>query len=141
MGRRKRNKRFNMPEVSLTPLIDTALTLLVIFMITAPMVQNGIKVDLPQGKSKEVGSQQDLVVTLSKDGKLFFNSFPVKKEVLSESVTKAMSGDTSIPVYIRADESVSYGKVIEIVDDLKSAGVKFVAMSTRSIYSSNTSSG
>lgn len=137
--RKSRTRRFNMPEVSLTPLIDTALTLLVIFMITAPMVQNGIKVDLPQGKSKEVGSQQDLVVTLSKDGKLFFNSYPVKKNMLASAVKKAMVGDTNIPVYIRADEMVSYGKVIEIVDDLKSAGVKFVAMSTKAIHQNDSS--
>ena len=61
-GNKKRTRRFSTPEISLTPLIDTALTLLVIFMITAPMIHNGIKVDLPQGNSKEVGSQQELVV-------------------------------------------------------------------------------
>jgi len=66
---------FEMPHVSLTPLIDVALTLLIIFMITAPMVQNGIKIDLPQGNSKEVGSQQELVVSMRRDGKMFFNSY------------------------------------------------------------------
>lgn len=122
-----------MPEVSLTPLIDTALTLLVIFMITAPMIQNGIKVDLPQGNSKEVGTQQELVVTLSKDGKLFFNSFPVENSLLVNTVKKAMGERLDLPVYIRADENVSYGTVIKIVDELKIAGVKYVAMSTKSI--------
>ena len=120
-----------MPEVSLTPLIDTALTLLVIFMITAPMVQNGIKVDLPQGHSKEVGNQQDLVVTIRKDNKMFFNSYPIEQKDLVNTVQKALSQNNDLPVYIRADESISYGKVIEIVDELKFAGVKYVAMSTR----------
>lgn len=135
-GRKKRSNRFSAPEVTLTPLIDTALTLLVIFMITAPMVNNsGLKVDLPQGNSKEVGSQQELVVTLSKEGTLFFNSFPISQASLVDSVKQAMNGREDLPVYIRGDKSVSYGQVIEIVDMLKFAGVKYVAMSTRSLYS------
>lgn len=129
--KRKKSNRFAMPEVSLTPLIDTALTLLVIFMITAPMVQNGIKVDLPQGNSKEVGNQQDLVVTMRKDDKMFFNSYPLERKDLVQTIQKALNQNDEIPVYIRADETISYGKVIEIVDELKFAGVKYIAMSTR----------
>ena len=129
--KRRRSKRIKAPEVSLTPLIDTALTLLVIFMITAPIMQNGIKVNLPDGNSKEVGTQQELVVTLNKDGRLFFNSFPVEREKLIATVNGAMNGRSDVPVYIRGDKDVSYGKVIEIVDMLKIAGVKYVAMSTR----------
>jgi len=129
--RRSRSRRVQLPEISLTPLIDTALTLLVIFMITAPMAQNGIKVDLPQGNSKEVGNQQELVVSVNRDGKMYFNSYPIEMEVLADSVRKAMVKREDTPVFIRADESISYGKVISIVDELKQAGVKFVAMSTR----------
>lgn len=132
-GRKRRLKRFHAPEISLTPLIDTALTLLVIFMITAPMIHNGIKVDLPQGNSKEVGTQQELVVTLSKENKLYFNSFPIQEAQLVATVKKAMGKQEDLPVYIRADEAVSYGNVIKIVDILKLAGVKYVAMSTRAI--------
>jgi len=136
-GRLRRTRRFKNPEVSLTPLIDTALTLLVIFMITAPMVQNGIKVDLPQGNSKEVGAQQELVVTLNKEGKMFFNSFPITSASLVDTIKNAMAGRGDLPVYIRADGMVSYGKVIEIVDKLKLAGIKYVAMSTRAILPSH----
>ena len=135
MRRRKRRfKRVALPEVSLTPLIDTALTLLVIFIITVPAIQNGIKVDLPQGNSKEVGTQQELVVTLNKEGKLYFNSYPIDRRSLVDTVTKAMKTQEDRPVYVRADRTVSYGKVIEIVDELKVAGVKYVAMSTRSVH-------
>ena len=133
MGRkiRRRTKKFQMPEVSLTPLIDTALTLLIIFMITAPMVQNGIKVDLPQGKSKEAENQQELIVTMNKENKLFFNSYPIERHALVSSIQKALVQKEDSPVYIRADEKIPYGNVIEIVDELKQAGVKYVAMSTR----------
>src|SRR4051794_23283543 len=107
-NRRRRPHRLQMPEVSLTPLIDTALTLLVIFMITAPMVQYGIKVDLPQGKSKEVGAQQELVVSINRNGDMYFNSYPVKKGELAAVVAKATVGQKDAPVYIRADRAISY---------------------------------
>ncbi len=129
--KRKKRRRFLLPEISLTPLIDTALTLLIIFIVTAPMVQNGIKVDLPQGQSKEVGNEQEFVVTLNKKGEIYFNSYPVRKEELVGSVQKSMREKPDAPVYVRADETVSYGDVIAIVDNLKHAGVKYVAMSTQ----------
>jgi biopolymer transport protein ExbD len=122
-----------MPEITLTPLIDSALTLLVIFMITAPMVQYGIRVDLPVNKSKEMNMQQEMVVTLNKDGKLYFNSYPVDKNTLIDSVKKEMGRRDDLPVYVRADKTVAYGQVVEIIDFLKQAGVRFVAMSTRSM--------
>ena len=127
----KRRRRFKMPEIILIPLIDTALTLLVIFMVTAPMVQNGIKVDLPQGKSKEVESRQEYVVTLDKNGALFFNSYPITFDKLILTVQDALHGNNDIPIYVKADKSVSYGDVIKIVDTLKQANVPYVAMSTR----------
>lgn len=127
--RNRRKKEIRMPEITLTPLIDTALTLLVIFMVTAPMVQNGIKLDLPQGKSKEAGAQQELVVSVGKDGAVYFNTYPVKQEELVSSVQKALVGKEDEPVFVRADETVAYGKVIGVVDELKQAGVKYVAMS------------
>jgi len=130
MRRRRRLHKISLPEISLTPLIDTALTLLVIFMITAPMVQN-IKVDLPHGESKEVGAQQEFVVSINKNGKLFFNSYPISRASLVETVKKAMKDRIDAPVYIRGDKEVSYGNVIEIVDTLKMAGVKYVAMATK----------
>jgi len=119
------------PEMTLTPLIDTFATLLLVFIVAAPMVQNGIKVDLPQGKIKEVGNQQDLVVTLNRDGKIYFNNFAIERKNLVSSVQKALVQKEDTPVYVHADESVKYGKVIEIVDELKLAGVKYVAMSTQ----------
>lgn len=131
--KKRRARRFLIPEISLTPLIDTALTLLIIFMVTVPVVKNGIKVDLPQGNSKEVGEQQEFVVSLNKDGNLFFNSYPVSKKSLVEAVKKAMKDNDLTPVYVKADEKNSYGDVLAIVDELKTAGVQYVAMSMRAV--------
>ena len=133
--RKKRQRRFVMPEVSLTPLIDTALTLLVIFMVTAPMIQHNIKVDLPQASSKEAGTEQEFVVVMNKEGSIFFNSFPVEQEKLATTIKDALTGKGEIPVYVRADEALSYGKIVQLVDELKTAGVRFVALSTRSLAS------
>ena len=129
--RLRQGRRFKTPEVSLTPLIDTALTLLVIFIVTAPMVQNGIRVDLPQGNSREVGREQEFVVTIDKNNKFYFNSAPLKRAELAQVVLAAIKNDDTTPIYIKADETVAYGKVIQVVDDLKMAGIKCVAMSTR----------
>jgi len=128
---RRHQRKSGLPELMLTPLIDTFATLLIIFIVATPMVKNGIQVNLPQGKTKEAGNTQDLVVTMSKDGKLYFNSFPVKRDGLVTVVQKALTQKEDVPVYVRADEGLEYGKVIEIVDVLKQAGVHYVAMSTR----------
>lgn len=122
-----------MPELILTPLIDTFATLLVMFMITAPMVQNSIKVDLPYGKSKEVTATQEHIITLSKEGKIYFNSYPTSKKDLISVVQKALKYKDDAPVFVKADRAIAYGKVIEVVDQLKEAGVKYVAMSTQQI--------
>jgi biopolymer transport protein TolR len=112
-------------------MIDTFCVLLVIFIVAAPMVQNGIRIDLPFGKTREVGPSQELVVTINKQQHLFFNSYPIERRNLVSTVQKALNQKEDTPVYVRADETIAYGKVIEIVDELKQAGVRFVAMSTR----------
>jgi biopolymer transport protein TolR len=136
--RKRISKKFTMPEIVLTPLIDVALTLVVILMVVAPVVRNGIKVDLPQGQSKEVGSQQELVISMAKDNKIFFNSYPVERTALAAEVVKAMKGNKEVPVYIHADQNIPYGTVVAVLDDLKVAGVNYVGMSTRSTNASQT---
>lgn len=136
--RKRISKKFTMPEIVLTPLIDVALTLVVILMVVAPVVRNGIKVDLPQGQSKEVGSQQELVISMAKDNKIFFNSYPVERAALAAEVVKAMKGNKEVPVYIHADQTIAYGTVVAVLDDLKVAGVNYVGMSTRSTNASQT---
>lgn len=129
--RRRHVRHTRPPKITLTPMIDTFCVLLVIFIVAAPMVQNGIRIDLPFGKTREVGPSQELVVTINKQQRLFFNSYPIERRALVATVQKALNQKEDLPVYVRADESIPYGKVIEIVDELKQAGVRFVAMSTR----------
>lgn len=130
---KRRPNKFKMPEITLTPLVDTALTLVVILMVAAPMVQNGIKLNLPVGQSKEVGNQQEFVISFTKDEKLFFNSYPLVRSELIPTLKRELGKNEESTVHIRADESVSYGRVITLLDELKTAGIRNVAMSTRTI--------
>ena len=119
-------------ELTLTPLIDTALTLLIIFMITAPMMRNAIKVSLPDGKAKEAGDEkQELVVYVDAHEKIFFNDVPMSIDHLIDTL-KDKAGPRQKTVFVRADKTVRYGKVIGIVDKIKVVGgVEYVALATQ----------
>lgn len=138
--RRRMPKKFVMPEIVLTPMIDVAFTLVIILMVVVPVVRNNnFKIDLPQSQTNEkVGSQQELVISMAKDNKIFFNSYPVERTALAAEVVKAMKGNKEIPVYIHADQMIPYGTVVAVLDDLKVAGVNYVGMSTRSTNASQT---
>lgn len=131
---RRRRPQTISAEISLTPLIDTALTLLIIFMVTTPMLHNSIKVNLPEGKSKEAGAEnQELVVYLTDNGSMFFNGVPVTGDNLIPTIQRAMKSATAQrPVFVKADKLVQYGKVIQIVDQLKAVGgIEYVALATK----------
>ena len=128
---RRQNRLIN--DLPLTPLIDTALTLLIIFMITSPMMDNAIKVNLPQGNAKEdMGLQQDVVVYINKDEQLFLNEARVELDDLLKKLPEKFAGKTDGTVYVKADQGVSYGCVIGVVDKIKVAGgVRYVALATK----------
>ncbi|MBT3455700.1 biopolymer transporter ExbD [bacterium] len=131
---RRRGKRFtlSMPEVSLTPLIDTALTLLIIFMVTAHMFHNSILIQLPKGHVKEDReAKEELVVALDKQGSLYFEGKPITQTGLIKILKQKLEKQPSKPVFVQGDQGVEYGKVIDLVDMLKiRGGVEYVALST-----------
>jgi biopolymer transport protein TolR len=130
----RRRERKTIAEISLTPLIDTALTLLVIFMITAPIMNNAIRVTLPKGQSREdARAKQDVVVTIDKGGNLFFNGQPVATaDMLITLIKKQVAGEEEKTVFVQADETVFYGKVLELVDNIKVVGgISYVALATK----------
>ncbi len=123
----------SMPEITLVPLIDTALTLLIIFMVTTPMVHNAIKVNLPRGRIKEDGgSTQDMVVYVDKDERVYLNGAPVANGALMTQLRHMVASGRDKTVYINADRSVHYGFVTEIVDQMKCIeGIAHVALATK----------
>jgi biopolymer transport protein ExbD len=135
MFRRKKKQRSatQMHDLSLTPLIDTALTLLVIFMITTPMIQNAIRVTLPKGQAKEdTGIQQDLVVFIDKERKIFFLGKEQKPEALVAALKQKIGDQKDKMVFVKADQVVPYGNVLELIDHLKVVGgISHVVLATQ----------
>ena len=138
LSRRSRRRRLEEPgfEVSLTPLIDTALTLLIIFMVTTPMLHNAIRVDLPSGNAQEGDNQQQsLVVTIDKDSNMFFNDKPVTLETLGSVVkdTLAQNVENSDKrVWVKIDKANSCNTLIGTIDCIKViGGVQDVAVLTQ----------
>jgi biopolymer transport protein ExbD len=122
------------PEITLTPLIDTALTLLIIFMVTTPMIHNAIKVNLPRGQAKEdTSTKQELIVFIDGKEQLYFNNKVVasNKELITE-LQKVVGDNQDKVVYLKADETVHWKIVAELLDQMKVlGGVAHVALSTR----------
>ena len=139
VNRGRRNRRGSMlPEITLTPLIDTALTLLVIFMIATPMLQNSLKIELPKGKMGErTNSQRELIIEVAKDGRVACGDKVVKFDALEGVVKRAIGSKKDQTVFVKADQASNYGQVIKVVDALKQIdGVAYVALATNAIQSS-----
>lgn len=132
--RRLRRNRTALHDLSMTPLIDTALTLLIIFMVATPVLQNAIKVTLPRGNAKEDTSlqQTELIVFIDKNGDFYVNKDKIAKADLIDYIKKIIGNDLEKTVYVKADTAIAYGTVIELVDDIKCVGgIKYVALATQ----------
>ncbi len=130
--RRRRTEGTGIPEITLTPLIDTALTLLIIFMVTSPMINNSIKVDLPKGKLQEVqGVAEDLVVHIDKKRHTYLNGTVCKKDQLAAQLKKRIAGQRNKTVFVKGDGDVPYRDVMALVEDIKTVGgIDRVALAT-----------
>lgn len=132
--RRLRRQKNMLQDLSMTPLIDTALTLLIIFMIATPVLQNAIKVTLPRGNAQEdtTNQQNELIVFIDKNGDFYINKTKISKENLIAQIKKTIGDDHEKTVYVKADTAISYGTVVELVDDIKTVGgIKYVALATQ----------
>lgn len=129
--RRRSAKAMN--DLSMTPLIDTALNLLVIFMIATPMIQNAIRVSLPKGQAREQGNtKEDLVVFVDKEKKIFFNGAEQNYEQLIAALNKKVGDKKDKMVFVKADQAVPYGNVLELVDHIKVVGgISHVVLATQ----------
>ena len=119
-------------QINVTPLVDVMLVLLVIFMVTAPILQQGVSVNLPAAKTGLLeGKEQQLVVTLTKDGSLYLNDHRVALEELQEKLRAIRKLRPDRQVYLRADQTIRYGQVMETVAAIKEAGIERVGMVTK----------
>ncbi len=117
-----------MAEINVTPLVDVMLVLLIIFMVTAPMMQAGIDVDLPTAGYITTREETRLVITIDKKGYVYFDKKVIHPRLLEEQLKAYFHGARKKVVFLKADRSVPYGKVIEILDIIKRSGIETVGM-------------
>jgi len=130
-------KRKPVSEINVVPYIDVMLVLLIIFMITAPLLQQGVEIDLPQASANPLPPEQrePLIVSVSKTGDFYLNigednSKPIDEELLANRVAAVISNHPQTPVLVRGDRAVDYGRVTEAMVLLQSAGVEKVGLMT-----------
>ena len=129
---RGRRVSTSLAEINVVPLVDVMLVLLIIFMVTAPMIQRGVDVKLPMARRAGAVEGERIFVTIpatfKTDGQLYINADRVRAEVMQERVRQKMETATEKQVYLRGDESVQLQELMTIMDRLKDAGVVNVAI-------------
>ena len=137
---RKHKKRGLMSEINVVPYIDVTLVMLVIFMITAPLLTQGVKVDLPKTQSVPLDTQerQSVVVTVDKKGKYYLDDKAVTSGELAARVAALLRLRPGTPVYIRGDRHVAYNEVIKALVLLQAAGVPSVGLITQPAEAENS---
>jgi biopolymer transport protein TolR len=126
-------------EINVTPFVDVMLVLLIIFMVTAPMMMQGVDVDLPEATSEPLSAQEEaLIVSIKKDGKVYISDYEVTVDFLREKLLKILEGRESREVFMSADKSVPYGVVVRVMSEIKAAGIENLGMVTDPIESGDT---
>lgn len=124
------NKKF-MSDINVTPFVDVMLVLLIIFMVTAPMMMQGVEVDLPQTTTKNIKSQEDpLILTVKKDRAVFLENSRIEIKDLEVKLKKIFEYRRDKEVLLRADKDLPYGFVMEVVAGVKRAGIEKLGMVT-----------
>ena len=129
---RNRSKRKAMSDINVTPFVDVMLVLLIIFMVTAPLLTSGIKINLPQSSSILKNEQKEPVtISLNSDGKIFINKKAFTKKRLVSKLKALEKINKDLKIYVKADKSISYGKVMDLMTVVNKAGFKKVALVTK----------
>ncbi|MCG6910955.1 MAG: protein TolR [Deltaproteobacteria bacterium] len=120
-----------MSEINVTPMVDVMLVLLIIFMVTAPMMIQGVEVALPEATAKPIATEtEQLIVSIDKNNQVYINDFKVDADNLNEKLVKILKGRTDRDVYLKADKTISYGTVVYVMSEIKGAGVEKLGMIT-----------
>ncbi|MGA6927295.1 MAG: protein TolR [Desulfosarcina sp.] len=120
-----------MSDINVTPFVDVMLVLLIIFMVTAPMMIQGVDVALPEVSAKPMVTEKDnLTVTIDRESHVYINDFQVRTDFLREKLEKILAGKTDREVFFRADKDVPYGVVVGVMAEIKAAGVDRLGMVT-----------
>nr|WP_150047176.1 protein TolR [Methylomonas rhizoryzae] len=139
-NRRSRKRRAPMAEINVVPYIDVTFVLLIIFMITAPLVQTGVDVDLPQAEAESVDLQDQtpVIVSIKKDGSFYVDigngdeeaDTPVDEDALRTRVAAVFRNNPKAQLYVRGDHEVDYGSIVKVMVELKKTGAPKVGLMT-----------
>lgn len=119
-------------DINVTPLVDVMLVLLIIFMVTAPMMTQGLNVDLPEMTSKALRQEEKpIVVTIDKAGEISINKVPYARALMVQELKKSYQANKEQTIYLQADKNVPYGEVVSVMDGIKSAGFDKIGVMTK----------
>ena len=121
----------SLADINITPLVDVVLVLLVIFMITAPVLQSGIEVAVPKTKTVKEITEQRVVVTIDRDQQVFLGDKPINVHELPSKLRSGESDTTKQVIYLRADERVPFGAFASVMDAVKQAGITNISIVTQ----------
>ncbi|MFO7739755.1 MAG: protein TolR [Desulfatiglandaceae bacterium] len=125
------NHRGFMSDINVTPLVDVMLVLLIIFMVTAPMMMQGVEVNLPKTTTRNIKTQDEpLMLTVNKKEEIFIERQRIKLDSLEPKIQKIFENRRNKEILLRADKDVSYGFVIEVIASIKRAGIDKLGMAT-----------
>ncbi|HEU20310.1 MAG TPA: biopolymer transporter ExbD [Deltaproteobacteria bacterium] len=128
---RKNNERRLVSEINVTPLVDVVLVLLIIFMVTAPMLQMGINVNLPRVQAKSIDvSEEKLVLTVNNEKEIYINKYKTTIDDLKPKLESIFASRIDREIFMRADEEVPYGFVIQVMSEVRKSGVDKLGMIT-----------
>ncbi len=129
----------SLSEINVTPFVDVMLVLLVIFMLTAPILESGIEVDLPKTRTVKVLAEEKVVVTIDKKQTIYVGNDPVNIHRLGSYVLDHLSGAKETPVFVRCDQAVPFGAFAKVMDALKQANLTNVNIVTEPLSTTGTS--
>jgi biopolymer transport protein ExbD/biopolymer transport protein TolR len=121
----------SLAEINITPLVDVVLVLLIIFMITAPVLQSGIEVAVPKTRTVREITEQRLVVTIDREQQVFLGDQPINVHELAKRLRQPGADDAKKVIYLRADERVPFGAFASVMDAVKQAGITNISIVTQ----------
>ncbi len=120
----------SLADINITPLVDVILVLLIIFMITAPVLQSGIDVSLPKTRQVEEITEEKLVVTIDRAQRVYLGNEPVNMHQLGPKIKAAAKGGGSQSVFLRCDQTVPFGSFATVMDEIRQAGIVNISVVT-----------
>jgi biopolymer transport protein ExbD/biopolymer transport protein TolR len=133
--------RTSLADINITPLVDVVLVLLLIFMITAPVLQSGIEVSVPKTRTVKEITEQRLVVTINHDQEVFLGDKPVNIHELAQILRQSGTDPAHQVIYLRADEQVPFGAFAAVMDAVKQAGITNVSIVTQPLEAKASTAG